>query len=73
MPFLTWEFPNCAADWNSGAWGWLTRGRTFFKLTLLKDKRLFVCPDLGNSAFPVCPCSDLVVKAAAKALSRRKP
>lgn len=72
VQFLTWEFPNCAADWNSGAWGRLATGRTFLKLTLVKDKRLFVCPNLGNSAFPVCPRSDLVAKAAAKALSKRK-
>lgn len=71
VPFLIWEFPNCAADWNSGAWGWLAAGRTV-KLPLVEDKRLFVCPNLGNSAFPACPRSDSVVKAAAKALSERK-
>lgn len=42
------------------------------KSTLVKDKRLFVCPNLGNSAFPVCPSSDLVAEAAAEALSERK-
>lgn len=71
MPFLTREFPNCAADWNSGAWGWLATGRTFLKLTGERQKALCL-PKPWEFSISSVPCPDLVVRAASKALSERK-
>lgn len=55
VSLLTWEFPNCAAELNRRVWGMAGDQQDFLKTDfVVKYKGLFVCLNVGNSAFETC-------------------